>query len=90
LGQADFVIAPVFGQPILVKRGWRRAVPKNLAGDQAMTTNRILQLLPMAAMCLLFTSCFDSKVPLSDPAKSKADERLVGVWRLRNDDGACL
>jgi len=55
-----------------------------------MTTNRILQLLPMAAMCLLFTSCFDSKVPLSDPAKSKADERLVGVWRLRNDDGACL
>jgi hypothetical protein len=53
-----------------------------------MTTNRILRLLPMAAMCLLFTSCMDSKVPLSDPSKSKADERLAGNWQLRNDDGS--
>jgi len=53
-----------------------------------MPTNRILKLLPMAALCLLFTSCFDSKVPLSDPGKSKADERLAGSWRGRNDDGS--
>ena len=53
-----------------------------------MTPNRILKLLPMAATCLLFTSCFDSKVPLSDPGKSKADERLAGSWRGRNDDGS--
>ena len=53
-----------------------------------MTTNRILQLLSMAAMCLLFTSCFDSKVPLSDPDKSKADERLAGDWRQRSEDGS--
>ena len=43
-----------------------------------MTTNHILQLLPMAAMCLLFTSCIDSSVPMSDPNTSKADERLAG------------
>jgi hypothetical protein len=42
----------------------------------------------MAAFCLLFTSCFDSSVPLSDPVKSRADQRLAGVWRLRNDDGS--
>ena len=53
-----------------------------------MATKRILRLLSMAATCLLFTSCFDSKVPLSDPGKSKADERLAGSWRGRNDDGS--
>jgi hypothetical protein len=53
-----------------------------------MTTNRILQLISTAATCLLFTSCMDSKVPLSDPNKSKADERLTGNWQLRNDDGS--
>ena len=53
-----------------------------------MPTNQILRLLPMAALCLLLTSCFDSKVPLSDPGKSKADERLSGSWQLRNDDGS--
>ena len=54
----------------------------------AHATNRILRLLPMAATCLLFTSCIDSNVPLSDPNKSKADERLAGNWQLRNDDGS--
>ena len=53
-----------------------------------MTTNRLLRLLSMAATCLLFTSCIDSSVPLSDPNTSKADERLAGNWRLRNDDGS--
>ena len=52
-----------------------------------MTTNRILQLISMVATCLLFTSCFDSKVPLSDPGKSKADERLAGAWRQRGESG---
>ena len=53
-----------------------------------MTTNRILQLTLLAATCLLLTSCFNSESPLSDPAQSKADERLAGAWRLRNDDGS--
>lgn len=53
-----------------------------------MRTNRILKLLPMAALCLLFASCFDSNLPLADPGKSKADERLTGAWRGRNDDGS--
>ena len=53
-----------------------------------MKTKHFLQLLSMAAFCLLFTSCFDSKVPLSDPTESKADQRLIGVWRLRSNDGA--
>ena len=41
----------------------------------------------MAAVCLLFTSCADSTVPLSDPGKSKPDERLAGVWRQRGESG---
>ena len=53
-----------------------------------MTTRQISVLVSMAAACLLFTSCADSTVPLSDPGKSKADERLAGVWRVRNDDGS--
>jgi hypothetical protein len=53
-----------------------------------MTTNRIPQLLPLAATCLLFTSCIDSKVPLSDPNKLQGDERLAGNWQLRNDKGS--
>jgi len=52
-----------------------------------MPTTRILQLLPLAAMCLLYTSCFDSKVPLSDPGKSKADERLTGNTEHAAIDG---
>ena len=38
------------------------------------------------AVCLLASGC-DSKNPLSDPLKSKADERLVGIWQGRGDDG---
>ena len=52
-----------------------------------MKTKRLAQLLSMAAVSLLLTSCFDSKVPLSDPHKSKADDRLTGVWRFRGDSG---
>jgi hypothetical protein len=44
-------------------------------------------LLVSAALGLLLTSCVDSKNPLSDPDKSKADARLVGVWRARGEDG---
>jgi len=40
-----------------------------------------------AVLCLLASGCDDSKNPLSDPQTSKADERLVGVWRERSDDG---
>jgi hypothetical protein len=53
-----------------------------------MTTRQTSVLVSMAAFCLLFTSCVDSKVPLSDPNMSQADERLAGNWRLRNDDGS--
>lgn len=53
-----------------------------------MKTRLISMLLSMAATCVLFTSCFDSKVPLSDPGKSKPDERLAGNWQVRNDDGS--
>jgi len=53
-----------------------------------MKAKRILLLLPLASLCLLLTSCFDSNTPLSDPAKSKVDQRLAGVWQLRNDDGS--
>ena len=32
-------------------------------------------------VCFLALGCDDSKNPLSDPKTSKADERLIGVWR---------
>lgn len=51
-----------------------------------MRTKRFLQLLSLASLCLLLTSCIDSKVPLSDPDKSKADERLAGVWRFEGKE----
>ena len=44
-------------------------------------------LLVVAALSLLLTSCFDTKNPLSDPQKSKPDDRLTGVWRFRGESG---
>ena len=39
------------------------------------------------AACLLASGCVpDSKSPLSDPQTSKADERLLGVWREEGND----
>ena len=38
-------------------------------------------------VCLCASGCDDSKNPLSDPKTSKADERLLGVWRGPNGDG---
>jgi len=31
--------------------------------------------------CFIASGCDDSEKPLSDPKTSKADERLIGVWR---------
>jgi hypothetical protein len=41
----------------------------------------------VAARSLVLTSCFDTKHPLSDPQKSKPDERLTGLWWFRGDNG---
>jgi hypothetical protein len=38
-----------------------------------------------SVVCLLASGCEDSKNPLSDPQTSKADERLMGVWRGENE-----
>jgi hypothetical protein len=40
----------------------------------------------MTVATLLLASC-DSKHPLSDAAKAKADARLIGAWRLQDDQG---
>ncbi len=37
-------------------------------------------------VCLLASGCYDTKNPLSDPHTSKADERLVGVWRYPGEE----
>jgi hypothetical protein len=39
------------------------------------------------AILLLLAGCEDSSTPLSDPTTSTPDERLVGVWRLRDKEG---
>ena len=44
-----------------------------------MGAKRSFQLLSVAALSLLLTSCFDSKVPLSDPQKAKSDDHLLGA-----------
>jgi hypothetical protein len=54
---------------------WAGWVVSGVSGSDDMTTKRLPRLLSMAATCLLCTSCFDSKVPLADPGKSKLDER---------------
>jgi hypothetical protein len=38
-----------------------------------MQTTRFCTLPSLVAVCLLLTSCFDSKVPLSDPDDSKTN-----------------
>jgi len=50
-------------------------------------TSRQGSLLLVAAFSLLLTSCFDTIHPLSDPHKSKPDDRLLGIWRFRAESG---
>ena len=38
-------------------------------------------------VCLLASGCDDSKNPLSDPQTAKPDNRLIGVWRQRGENG---
>lgn len=52
-----------------------------------MNTKRGLFWMPLAALCLLLTSCFDSTAPLSDPKTAKPDDRLLGVWRFKGESG---
>ncbi len=35
-------------------------------------------------LCLFAAGCDDSKNPLSDPKTAKIDQRLAGVWRMRD------
>ena len=52
-----------------------------------MNARQCSKLLLWTIAFLLFVGCDDSKSPLSDPQNSKADARLVGVWRLRGEGG---
>ncbi len=52
-----------------------------------MKSHRLVCLFVLAAACLLLASCIDSKHPLSDPEKAKADAELAGVWRVKPDSG---
>jgi hypothetical protein len=40
------------------------------------------------AACLGAAGCGDSTAPLSDPAAAKVDQRLLGVWRIKAEDGS--
>jgi hypothetical protein len=53
-----------------------------------MKPQRLLLAIGLAGVCLLLSSCVDSKNPLSDPEKAQADPQLAGVWRRATDDGA--
>jgi len=52
----------------------------------AMTTRKAVSCLLAVAACLPLAGC-DSKNPLSDPAQSKPDPRLAGVWRWKDPSG---
>jgi hypothetical protein len=52
-----------------------------------MNLHRYLLWVVVPVVLLPLTGCDDSKNPLSDPQTSKPDERLVGVWRLAEEDG---
>jgi hypothetical protein len=52
-----------------------------------MHLHRHLLWVVVPAVLLPLTGCDDSKNPLSDPQTSKPDERLVGVWLERTDEG---
>ena len=45
------------------------------------------QWLIVPAAFLLLAGCGDSKYPLSDPQTSKADNGLLGVWKLQEENG---
>lgn len=45
----------------------------------------LLCCLSLAALVLC--GCDDSKVPLSDPRTAQADDRLLGLWKVRDEHG---
>ena len=52
-----------------------------------MKPHRRFSSLVLAGMCLLLTSCIDSKDPLSSPEKAKTDAELAGIWRTDSQEG---
>ncbi len=52
-----------------------------------MKPQRLLLAIGLAGVGLLLNSCVDTKNPLSDPEKAKADPQLFGVWRRATDNG---
>ena len=52
-----------------------------------MKPHRLFLAIGLAGVCLLLSSCIDSKNPLSDPEKAKADPQLTGVWRRTTNNG---
>ena len=50
---------------------------------------RVAPLLVVAAILAVVASCVESRNPVSDEKTSKIDERLIGTWRMGNeeDDG---
>lgn len=52
-----------------------------------MRIRRWFTAFSLAGVCLLMASCIDSKEPISDPLKAKADPALYGVWRKTDTSG---
>lgn len=50
-------------------------------------TMRLSKLIPLLAVgVLIFTGCEGSKYPLSDPADSSIDERMLGSWQYQAEE----
>lgn len=52
-----------------------------------MTNHSCSSLGVLLIACVLAAGCEDSTNPLSEPAASKADKQLIGVWRHKDDEG---
>jgi hypothetical protein len=44
--------------------------------------------MTLAGVCLLFSSCIDSKTPLCSPEEAKIDAKLIGAWQATSEDGS--
>lgn len=48
---------------------------------------RTFLIFGLAVIVCLFTGCFESTNPLSDPADRPLDKRLIGLWQYQHEGG---
>jgi hypothetical protein len=52
-----------------------------------MKANRRIAAAALAGLCLSLTSCIDSQNPLCSPENAKVDAAILGIWRVKAENG---